>query len=319
MSYASGGLIEATDYNNLAWGGTQGTYTSSPTNIAYVMGVGNGEFGYGQDISAINTVTATGTVTAVQWSGLLTTLNKALGHQSGSGAQLTVTPAITAGNVITYFSTVATAVGTINTNKALYTAQGSTTTGSTNNWNPTAGLGAASSGFVDTNVTFSSAQAARYFFNAGGQINFICSATDAAGTTRSQSIRDLINNMGGITAFRNTTNGGRSGSGGTITTNNTSFGYRNLTATPQTIVQTSDVSPYASDYTFIQCFTNSADTTNGATGASIVFRTYYNSAADSGFLDNINVTISTRADIVYPETTYLTDAWGTPTITFDNA
>jgi hypothetical protein len=319
MAYASGSLIEATDYNNLAWGGTQGTYTASPNNIAYVMGVGNGEFGYGQDVSAINTVTATGTVTAVQWSGLLTTLNKALGHQSGSGAQLTVTPAITAGNVITYFSTVSTAVGTINTNKALYTAQGSTTTGSTNTWNSTAGLGAASSGFVDTNVTFASANAARYFFNAGGQINFVCSAIDSAGTDRSTSIRDLINNMGGITAFRNTTNGGRSGSGGTIATNNTAFGYRNLTATPQTIVQTSDVSPYGSDYTFIQCFTNTADTTNGSTGASIVFRTYYNSAADSGFLDNINITISTRADIVYPETTYLTSSWGTPTITFDNA
>ena len=107
MTYSSGTLIQATDYNNLAWGGTQGTYTASPTNIAYVMGVGSGAIGYGQAVTAINTVAAAGSVTAVQWSGLLTTLNAALGHQSGAGAQLTVSPTITAGNKITYFSTVA--------------------------------------------------------------------------------------------------------------------------------------------------------------------------------------------------------------------
>lgn len=319
MSYASGGTIEATDYNNLAWGGTQGTYTASPNNIAYVMGVGNGAFGYGQDVSAINTIAASSTVAAVQWSGLLTTLNAALGHQSGAGAQITVTPAITAGNVITYFSSVANAVSGINSNAASFSAQGTTTTGSTNNWNVVVALGAAGAGWVDTNVTFSSANAARYFFNAGGQINFVVSATESAGTTRSQSIRDLVNNMGGISAFRNTTNSGRTGSGGTIATNNTNFGYRNLTATAQVVVQTSDDAPYASDFTYIACFTNVADTTNGATGASVVFRVYYNTAAEDAFLNAVNVTISTRADIVYPETTYLTNVWGTPTITFDNA
>ena len=48
MAYASGGLITASDYNSLSWGGTQGTYTASPVNLAYVLGVGYGQFGYGQ-------------------------------------------------------------------------------------------------------------------------------------------------------------------------------------------------------------------------------------------------------------------------------
>jgi len=319
MSYASGGLIEATDYNNLAWGGTQGTYTSSPTNIAYVMGVGNGVFGYGQDVSAINTVSAAGTVTATQWSGFLTTLNKALGHQSGSGAQISVDPAITAGNTITYFGSIATAVGTINTNKALFDSQGSTTTGSTQSWNPTAAAASALSAFQDINVAFSSANAARYFFNAGGQINFVVSATDNAGTSRSQALRDMINSAGGITAFQNTTNGGRSGSGGTAVTNNTSFGYRDLVFnTPQTIVNMDVAGTYSAHDVQLQLFANDSNTTNGSITSSVAFRLSLYAAADDAFGGDVNLTVSVRADIVYPETTYLSDAWGTPTVTFDN-
>ena len=88
MAYASGGLITASDYNSLSWGGTQGTYTASPVNLAYVLGVGYGQFGYGQSVSSINTVAAAATVTAVQWSGLLSGINACLGHQSGAGAAL---------------------------------------------------------------------------------------------------------------------------------------------------------------------------------------------------------------------------------------
>lgn len=320
MSYASGGLIQAADYNSLTWGGTQGVYTASPNNIAYVMGVGNSAFGYGQDVSAINTVSSSALVTATQWSGLLNTLNKALGHQSGAGAQVTVSPAITTGNVITYFSSISANVTTINTNAALFAAQGSTVTGSTNNWNPSAAATVALNAFVDTNVTFASAQHARYFFNAGGQINFVCSAVDNAGTTRSISVRDTVNNIGGLSAFRNTTNGGRTGSGGTLITNNTAFGYRNnVFNSATTIVQINDDVPYGGGYAILQCFSQNNDTTNGANGNSFVFRLAVFSPADDAFGGSINVTISTRADIVYPESTYLTtNSWGTPTISFDN-
>lgn len=320
MTYSSGTLIQATDYNNLAWGGTQGTYTASPNNIAYVMGVGSGLFGYGQDVTAINTVSAAGPVTATQWSGLLTTLNKAIGHQSGSGSQLTVSPTITAGNKITYFATIATAAGTINTNAALYSAQGSTLTGTAGSFNPNGVDGAAYSGFIDTNVTFSSANAARYFFNAGGQLNFTCPATNNNANTRSVNLTALINAMGGVSAFRNTTNGGRTGTGGTIGTNNTALGYRSLTTTAQNVVTSTEGAPYASDNAYIAVFCNTADTTNGSISASVVFRVYISTAADDAFSNAFNLTIAPKVDVVYPESTYLTtNSWGTPTITYDNA
>ena len=322
MSYLTGGTIEAWDYNRLTWGGnTSGTYTSIPSNLAYVWGVGNGLLGYGQDATAMTTVVAGGTVTATQWSTFVQRLNLTLGHQSGAGAQLASGSniGITAGATIAAFANVATAVGTVNTDAALFSAQGSTTTGTTDTTNPTAATGDTFSYFRDTNVIFSSGNAARYFFNAGGQINFVCSATDNAGTVRSQTLRNMVNEVGGLAAFRNTTNGGRTGTGGTIVTNNTSFGYRNQVFNSATTIVDNDVAGvYNANDVKLQVFTDSTDTTNGANGNSVIFRLVL-SSLPVAFDGTINLTLNVRADVVFPSTTYLSNVWGTPTITFDSA
>jgi hypothetical protein len=312
MTYASGGLIQATDYNGLA--------QTNSANVAWVWGVGFGDAGYGQSITQISTVSAGATVTATQWQGLFNIINRSLGHQSGAAARLAGGGNINvAGDTITFFSNVSSSVTTINTNRGLFNAQGSTTTGTTDATNPSAAATSAFSYFRDTNVTFSSANAARYFFNAGGQINFVCSATDNAGTTRSTTLRDMINQVGGLGAFRNTTNTGRTGTGGSIVTNNTSFGYRNLTTSAQTIVDNDVGGTYSTHDVKLQLFSNSIDTTNGANGASVVFRLLATAPADDSFGGSINISLSVRADIVFPSTTYLTNVWGTPTITFDSA
>jgi hypothetical protein len=305
MAYTQGGLIEATDYNNLINGTNQ---------LNRVWGVGDGDAGYGQ--TAVGTVAAAATVTATQWATLINTLNSARNHQSGVGSGIT---AVTAGQTINHLSTLQTQVNTAFTNRGLFAAQGSTTTGTNNATNPTAGATSAFNYFRDTNVTFSSANAARYFFNAGGQINFVCSATSGLNNTRSNTLRDMINQVGGVGAFRNTTNTGRTGTGGTIVTNNTSFGYRNLTASAQTIVDNDVSGTYSAHDVKIQAFTNTLDTTNGSRGASVVFRLLLAASADDSFGGGINLTVNVRADIVFPSTTHLTNVWGTPTITFDSA
>ena len=312
MAYASAGLISATDYNALAWGGTQGTYTAVTKNIAYVMGVGTGAAGYGQTITAINTVAAAATVTATQWSGLLTLLNGALGHQSGAGAVLSGN--YTAGSVITYFANVATAVTTINTNAALYAAQGATTTGADFDATVTSSTGL-SSYTVDRTVTFASADAARYFFNAGGQLNLRLSTVNSADTGSESSFARLVTGIGGV-GFKNTTNTGCTGTGITLNTNNTALGYRtNVLNTPATIVQVTDTTAsYTASTGYLQVYTSSADTTNGSVGLNVVFRTVY-SIADKTWDDGLSLTYRMAVDIVYPESTYLTtNAWGTPTI-----
>ena len=307
MTYAAGGLIQASDYNNLLNGSNQ---------LNTVWSTGNAAVGYGQ--TALSTVAAgTDTVTATQWTTLINTLNKVRTHQTGSGSGIS---AVTAGATVNYLSTMQAQVNLCYSNAAAFSTQGATTTGSNDTWNPSAGATAAMATFKDCNVTFSSANAARYFFNAGGQINYYFSAVDNAGTTRSVSMRDMVNQMGGISAFRNTTNGGRTGSGGTLVTNNTAWGYRNnVFNSTTTIIQINDDAPYTGYNVQLQAFSGSNDYSNGANGNVFTLRLALSASADDAFGGAINVTITSRCDIVYPETTNLTNVWGTPTISYDYA
>lgn len=320
MAYSQGGLIQATDYNNLLWGGTQGTYTLTPNNIAYVLGVGNGQYGYGQDVSALTTTTVNTAVSATQWSTLLTALNKAINHQGGTA--VTVTPAITAGALITYSSALNTAVTTINTNRNSFVSQGSTTTGTVFTANASAAFGVAYNTTVATrSVTFSSGDAARYFFNCGGQLNFvITSVTNNDGTARSgDAVTVIQNNFGGWNAFRNASSVGRTGTGGTVNTNATTIGYSGITATAastQLLSQiTSTTASYTTDVMRLYVYSSAQNASgNGDKGATVYFQLTFNSPAHSTFNGTLNVTVNHRVDIVFPETTYLTTSWSTPTV-----
>jgi hypothetical protein len=254
---------------------------------------------------------ATDTVTATQWATLINRLNSVRNHQSGVGSDIS---AVTAGQRIDHLSTLQTQVNTAFTNRGLRHTTGSTTTAITSSFNPTSGTG--SINFIgDTRIFFSSANAARYFFNAGGQINFIVSATDNAGNARSQSLRDMINQCGGISAIRNTTNGGRTGIGGTLTVNNTGIGQRNI-GSGQTIVQIADDAPYGSGLAQLQLFNENGDTSNGSVAATMVLRIQGFLPADDAFGGGVNLTVNPRVDIVFPSTAHLTNTWGTPTANF---
>jgi hypothetical protein len=307
MAYSQGGLIEATDYNNLINGSNQ---------LNTVWGTGFGDAGYGQP--AISTVSATNTVTATQWATLINRLNSVRRHQSGVGSGIT---AVTAGQTINHLSTLQTQVNTAFTNRGAFAAQGSTLIGTVDTTNPFNNSVAAYAGIRDTNVTFSSANAARYFFNAGGQINFFCIAgNNGIINDRNNTIVNMINQVGGLLAFRNNSNGGRAGSGGTIVTNNTNFGYRQAVFNSATTIVNNDVAgTYSGHDVQLQVFSQSADYSNGSNGNSIVFRLYYSVPADDAFGGEFNIILSTRTDIVFPSTTHLTNVWGTPTINFDSA
>lgn len=304
MSYSAGGTIQATDYNGLA--------STNSSNIAWVMGTGYGDAGYGQSTSLISSVSASSTVTAVQWAGLLYLLNRGLAHQGGTQIAAGNLNA-TAGATITYFANVTTAVSTINTNKALYGSQGSTTTGANFDAEVSSTTGL-SSYTVDRTVTFASADAARYFFNAGGQLNLVLGFLNATDSGSENSFNRLVSAMSGV-GLKNTTNTGRTGTGLTLNTNNTAHGYRNnVLNTPTTIVAVTDTTAsYTASTASISVFTASSDTTNGANGLSVTFRTVF-TIADKTWDDTLSLTYRTRVDIVYPETTYLVSSWGTPTV-----
>lgn len=323
MAYSQGGIIAATDYN-----GFVGTSPSSTANqINTIWAVGNGQYGYGQ--TALAQVSTSGTVTAAQWASAINSLNSIKTHQTGSGTGI---GAPTAGSLVSYLSTFSSSISTAYTNHLLFNSQGTTVTGSNfaGTISDTNSQGAYTQTFTRT-ITFSSGDAARYFFNAGGQLNFVVSsATNNDSTSRSGDMVTLAaTNLGGFTAFRATTGGGRTGSGGTLNTNATGVGYYNLTTTPQTLVGiTSTTSGYTSDTATLTVQSNGAQGSNGDVGSVITFVLSLTSAArptltaptwagvgtaptvNTVVNDTINVTVNHRIDIIPPETTNLTSSWG---------
>ena len=317
MAYVTGGTIQSLDYNLLAWGGnTTGTYSSTPSNLAYILGVGNGQFGYGQDVSLISALTAGATVSATQWAGLVYTLNKALGHQSGAAARLASGSniGIVAGATIAAFANVSSGISTVNTNKALWTAQGTTTVGAVNYTALTAADYNTFTLVWTRTITFASGDAARYFFNAGGQINWAFVPYNLNATARSGDVVTLFgtNLVGGN--IMATIGNAKTGSGGTISTN-TGRGYWNLTSAVQLGVSVaSTTATYTGDVANVNIKTNGVQGANGDVGSVITLQFGYTSPLEgTNFNSAISANVGVRIDIVSPETTYLA-AYALPTI-----
>jgi len=294
MTYASGGLIQATDYNNLINGTNQ---------LNAVWSTGNGDAGYGQP--AIPAVAAGNTVTAAQWASLINSLNGIRTHQTGAGSGIT---APTAGTVITYLSTLQSGINSAYTGRASAATVGTTTTGTTNTTNSAnAGATTAVTLTRTATATFASAQHARYFFNAGGKLGFVFTGGNLNGLPRSASAVTAISNLGSATLFNNKIQ--NSGAG------DTAWGYRGLTTSPQQTRQVGATGAYTTTTATLYFF-GTTDTTNGANGNTVSCRVTVSVPADNAFGGNCYFSLGMRCDITPPETTNLTNVWGTPTITF---
>lgn len=314
MTYSTGGLIQASDYN---------TFNGSPTaNVSGILGsvynIGYGNAGYGQ--ANVANVSVSGTVTATQWTTLVNSINIIRKHQSGAG--FTNIGTYTAGQTINALNDISGNLTTAYTNRLLAAASGSTTTGTTYSPVASAVAGAAYNTTVATrSVTFASGDAARYFFNAGGKLNFVVSSvTNNDATARSTDAQTLLaTNFGSWSAFAAMGSTGRTGTGGTLNTNATGVGYYTVTATAattQTLCSiTSTVSPYTTDSMALYVYSSAQNAGgNGDKGVTVYFQLYLNSPAHSTFNGTLNVTVNHRVDIVYPSTSYLTSTWGTPTV-----
>lgn len=299
MTYSSGGTIQATDYNGLA--------STNASNVAYVLGTGSQQFGYGQSITAIASVSAAGTVTATQWAGLVHSINKVLGHQGGSAAQLASGSniGITAGETIAAFANVSTAVTTINTNKLDFNStRGTLVTGA--NFDATF----ATSSFTRTiTVTFASADSARYFFNGGGRFSLVFSPSGLTDNNKETSYNDLMNAIG--TLHLDALTSTRTGTGETVTTNGLAIGYWGLTTSNQTILKlTSDNASYTGNTLEVFMRVAGAAGTNGGLGTQVIYDITYTDGADEAFNDAVSGTFRHRVDITPPETTFLANSWG---------
>jgi hypothetical protein len=326
MSYAQGDKIDASDYNNLIGSSP----SSTPNRINTVWAVGSGSAGYGQ--TAISQVSATNTITATQWASLINTLNSLRTHQSGSGSGIT---AVTSGQKIDYITTLQTQIDSGYTNRLSFASNAAVTAGSSlsSAWQVTVsnpGGNPPGGGSSITSVTrafgaraaFASADQARYFFNAGGRLKLNLSGTQNSSTTaRTNEIIAMLGFAGGVATFGANTNGGRTGAGATVVTNNTNIGYHTSTYNSNvTLIDiTSTTSNYTSDkiYVYVNC--NGTQGSNNDKGLNVDFWTVMQSfsGGDNGtysFDDSFGVNVIRTIDISAPSTTNLTNSWGSITI-----
>ena len=317
MSYSQGGTIDAAHYNTFV-----GTSPSSITfRINTVWAVGSGSAGYGQ--TAISQVSAGSTITATQWASLINTLNSLRTHQSAGG--YTPFSAPVAGNKINHSSTLYEEIvagytlrmGSDFGNSAVVAGSGLATT-----WTSGSTSSTLTRAF-GVRATFASADQARYFFNSGGRLKLNVSGAQSASTTaRTNAAIALCTNLGGVALFRANVNSGRTGTGGTLGTNDTAKGYWTSTYNSNvTIVSvTSTTASYTTDTATITVNPNGAQGTNNGNGLNVDF--WINLSSTSGanagglsFDDSLGIAVTRSIDVSYPEVTNLSNTWGAVTIT----
>ena len=316
MTYISGGLIQATDYNGFV-------STTANANVNDVWSTGSSDKGWGQ--TALSTVSVAGTVTATQWASLVNTIAT---MASQTGTTITSRTAPTTGQTIAILAAVNTDLTNITTNRLNAVANGTRFTGWTGTNSKTAATSGATWSITFTNtMTFASAAAARYFFNAGGRIELDVSKT-ATGATGDPEWNDLANTLCGSIFFTagtatqtiaGTAYTGSTKIGGTGTPNIllTTTGFYDLTpGAAATVIykQFADTAPYTANFIQHAVALNAASTI-------LTFTTTW-SASDgdpiSGGTASSGATPGTAPTTICtyypPSTTYLTNSWGTPTV-----
>ena len=321
MTYAQGSLIQAQDYNEIL-----GVNTSVNTNTFHaVWAWGGNSRGYGQ--TPISNVSVAGTVTATQWATLVNNINSANLHIQNTSSGLT---ANTAGQIIGHSAGLPEAITRLNqdrlsfaTNSAVIANHNSLT--AYNAWVLTApGATTSNTRSFGANVAFAGADAARFFFNAGGRLKFnVSCVNNGSAASRSAAVTDLFGYIGGVATFGANTNGGRTGAGGTLGTNDTNQGYYLATIANITLVSvTSGTTNYTTDTATITYRTNGTRGSFNDNGDILSFWCTITSTSGGdgpggsySFDDSLNVTPTVTVDVSYPETTNLANTWGAVTVT----
>ena len=305
MTYAQYGTIAASDYNTLVGGDP---ITSSGTLNA-VWATGGTNTGYGQTAEA--NVAVGDSVTATKWANLV---NKTANSASHQGTSISSVTAPAAGGTVTYLSAIPTNLTSIYTSRLNAASQGSTTAN-------TATYGStwqAALTFTHT-ITFANANAARYFFNAGGQLKVTCTHANTA-TSINQLYNGLASNIGTVVlssptsgsinvnsvSFNGVTKVGGGGNSPTISTNT---GYYALTTSNANVfTQLASTGPSG----YLSSFIRVIAVSNGSPGATVTIYTVWDEVPDGLTVGTGSATTVTAQA---PETTYLANSWGTISVT----
>jgi hypothetical protein len=310
MSYAQFGSIQASDYNTLVGGNP--TTTINTLNATWATG--GTTAGYGQ--TALANVATGDTILASSWANLVNRTANAATHQ---GSSITSVTAPVAGGVVTYISAVPTNLTTIYNNRLNAATQSSTTSNAVVSGATWSNIAT----FVHT-ATFANGDAARYFFNSGGQLAVTCAhANNTAG------INLLLNNLcsnvgtvvmsaptsGAITIASTSYNGiTRIGGGGNAPTIGTNSGYYAWTTSNANVYyQTASTGPSGYLSTNINIFvrTNGTVGSNGDRGNVITITTVWDEIPNGL---TVGTGSTTTLTVRPPEVTNIANTWGTITL-----
>lgn len=298
MTYATGQTITTSEYNTFA----------GETND--VWGIGSGDYGYGQT-NTVSTVSVGNTVSATQWTTLLTRIRSAGNHQ---GSSFTVPASVSTGNTISVIGALSTDIATIRSNRL-------TNNGYTSDTSNPNSVNASRNGSWQTacthvfTVTFANnsgpsgngaQDAARQFFNAGGKILLSASRSGGSSTTRNTGWSDLLTACGTIVfGAQGTTKSGGSGTPNTLAT---TIGYHDLTTSDQVIFKQFDTTAaYTSNYYEVKVRTNTTTDPNsrGGKGDVLTFTVTFQEDDSNVFQEAVDGTLTSSITSRAPSTTYL--------------
>lgn len=307
--YQTGNLIVDSHYNIFA------------NRLNAVWGAGSLSSGYGQS-DTVPAVSVGTVISASQWATLLARITSAAAHQGTSIASITV-------------PTVGTAIA------ALTALDGNLVAIDVDRWNAVAngsditagGVGTRGTGWnseitMTYTLTFASANAARYFFNAGGQVRMNFSRAGGTAHAKNTDWTTLCSNCGtvvltggaGPATIAGTTYTGtdKIGGSGTPVILQSNLGYYDLTTVNQIVFrQNSSDATYGYGGTGNRIQVEARG--NVVVPANIVTVTvrFVDGSPDTSIpssLDVVDGTLTTNLILRPPSTTYLTNTWGIPTI-----
>lgn len=320
MTYQKYGRIQASDYNNYV--GTSASVIANQLNS--VIGVGNGNKGWGQEyVPQVVGNDSTYQITASQWNALINGVSTSALHQ---GSTITAIGLDNTGDLISAAMTAgaspqsifANNLLSIYTNKNNCAAQGATQTDVL-----VRQLTWVNSLQFTHSITFESADKARYFFNAGGQIKFRFSHPTGDGVNSMWS--DLATACGTVT-FSSPISGSVNIAGlnynGVTKTNgtgdatiNSDFGYYALLSVDVPIFnQIATVGPagYVASNITVVARSNGVQGVNGDAGNILTFTTIWDEIPDGGFttLGTASAGTTVTCSVCPPGTTYINNTWG---------
>lgn len=310
MTWAAGGLVQASDLNTLLGGNP--TTTANTLNATWATG--GSQAGYGQ--TAVANVSAGSIISATPWNGLFYNTGNAASHQ---GTTISSIANVSSSNTVTFYSAAQTNLNSIYASRGNAASQGSTSA----NAITTAATWTATATWTHT-VTFANGDAARYFFNSGGQIKMTASHSNSTSGVNA-ALQTLCTATGTVvisgqnsgsrtiagTAYNGVTKIGGSGSTETLSTNS---GYFGLTTGNTTIFdQNSGTSPYTTlmDLQYIAKTSTANVSGNGDNGAVV---TVYTLMRETGANGTVGTGTTVTCTLTPPATTYIANTWGAVTL-----